>query len=78
MRYEMLRDQSYHTEKIWDVTFIWSILYLKRLKANSNKYKFMGYIGYYLYHLIEKKIFVSKYATFQKKELFLKGVVRGK
>jgi hypothetical protein len=38
----------------------------------------MGYIGYYLYHLIEKKIFVSKYATFQKKELFLKGVVRGK
>jgi hypothetical protein len=77
MRYEMLRDQSYHTEKIWDVMFMWSILYLKRLKANSNKYKFMGYIGYYLYHLIEKK-YVSKYVTFQKKELFLKGVVRGK
>jgi hypothetical protein len=39
--------------------FIWSVLYLKKLKAKSNKYKFVGYqktiIGYYLYHSVEKK-----------------------
>ena len=37
----------------------------------------MGYlketIRYYFYHPIERKVFISKYATFLEKEFFLKG-----
>jgi hypothetical protein len=62
--------------------FIWSILYLKKLRIKSNKYKFIGYpkgiIGYYLHHLVEKKCLSQYILPFLKKKLFLKGVVRGK
>jgi hypothetical protein len=46
------------------------------LGGKSDKPKFMRYlkdiIGYYFYHFVEQKIFVSKHATFLKKEFLQK------
>jgi hypothetical protein len=43
----------------------------EKLEAKSDKYKFMGYpkqtAGYYFYHSIEQKVFISKHATFLEK-----------
>ena len=40
----------------------------KKLRAKSDKCKFIGYpkesIRYYFYHPIEQRVFVSKYTTF--------------
>jgi hypothetical protein len=45
----------------------------KKLVAKLDKYKFMRYlketIEYYLYHPVEKKVFVSKHVTFLKKKI---------
>jgi hypothetical protein len=45
----------------------------EKLGAKLDKYKFMRYlketIEYYLYHPVEKKVFVSKHVTFLKKKI---------
>jgi hypothetical protein len=47
----------------------------EKLGVKSDNCKFVGYptesIGYYFYHLVKKKMFVSKYVTFLEKELVL-------
>jgi hypothetical protein len=47
----------------------------EKLGARSDKCKFVGYpkkiAGYYFYHSIEQKIFISKHATFLEKEFIL-------
>jgi hypothetical protein len=44
----------------------------ENLEVKSDNCKFVGYlkeyVGYYFYHHIEQKMFVSKYTTFIKKE----------
>ena len=43
-----------------------------KLEAKSDKCYFVGYpketMGYYFYHLLEQKVFVSKHAIFLEKE----------
>jgi hypothetical protein len=43
----------------------------EKLEAKSDKYKFVGYpkqtAGYYFYHSVKQKVFVSKHATFLEK-----------
>ena len=47
----------------------------KKLGAKLDNYKSKKYLKesiiYYFYHLIEQKVFVSKYVTFLKKEFVL-------
>ncbi len=48
-----------------------------KLDDKSDKCLFVGYpketIGYYFYHTLEQKVFVSKNAVFLEKEFSLKG-----
>ena len=48
---------------------------MNKLGARFNKYHFVGYpketIGYYFYHPLEKKVFISKHAMFLKNEILL-------
>jgi hypothetical protein len=47
----------------------------KNLRVGLNNCKFVGYlkesIGYYFYHPIEYKVFVSEYVTFLEKQFVL-------
>ena len=52
-------------QRLCETNSIW------KLGAMLNNCKFVEYIkefiGYYFYHLVEQKMFVSKYATFLEK-----------
>jgi hypothetical protein len=57
--------------KIWGCDVYVKHNVSEKLEAKSDKYKFMGYpkqtAGYYFYHSIEQKVFISKHATFLEK-----------
>ena len=49
------------------------LIIFKKLGAKSNNCKFIEYpkksAGYYFYHPVELKVFVSKYASFLEKKI---------
>ena len=53
-----------------------------KLGARSDKYNFMGYLkktrGYYFYHPIKQKVFISRHATFLENDILSKKDSRSK
>ena len=62
--------------KVWGCPAYVKRIVSDKLDAKSDKCLFVGYpketIGYYFYHTLEKKVFVSKHAIFLEKEFLLK------
>ena len=63
--------------KIWGYSTYVKNIFGHKLNARSDKYRFVGYPketnGYYFYHPIDQKVFVSRHTTFLENEFIQEG-----